>query len=357
MTNGTDANSIDGGRWALAALREEARECRDEAERSVPEDYTRANHFTAKADGFEKAADILEAALSQPAPAAAGAGLREALERAEYTLTHFAALAPNVAGAKQALDAVRAALAASPAGAGTVGGEDAIRRALDASMEATGKNAQQAFLRSAAARTAPPAAGAPVGEDTLAVIDRIVAEAQDISGHIHMGGRSLYLAGQRLRSIADDIATRQSAQAGAGERVRHVKRGSEYEVIGEAEAQVSKGHVIYPNPGGPCLARDAKDGDKLTVYRDPKAGKLWCRFTDEFRDGRFETLTPAQAGAGDRFVLVPREPTEAMLDAHWNMTGESVEMRSRVHERAKAHWAAMLAAAPIGTGNGEASGS
>ena len=75
------------------------------------------------------------------------------------------------------------------------------------------------------------------------------------------------------------------------ERVRHLKRGTEYEVLGDATAQTG---VV----GGRVLG----DYDKLIVYRCLETGKLWCRFTDEFRDGRFETLTPAQAPgkAGER---------------------------------------------------------
>jgi hypothetical protein len=68
------------------------------------------------------------------------------------------------------------------------------------------------------------------------------------------------------------------------ERVRHAKRGTEYEVLGEATAQTG---VV----GGRVLG----DYDKLIVYRCLETGKLWCRFTDEFRDGRFVTLVPGEA--------------------------------------------------------------
>ena len=44
--------------------------------------------------------------------------------------------------------------------------------------------------------------------------------------------------------------------------------------------------------------------------------------------------------------LVPKQPTEEMLDAYWGQTGESEAMRSRVHARAKIHYHVMLAAAP-----------
>lgn len=81
---------------------------------------------------------------------------------------------------------------------------------------------------------------------------------------------------------------------------RHVKRGSEYRVIGEAEAQVSTGaHIhVYEEPGSPVVINDwwerkLKDGDPLTIYQGTD-GKLWARFTDEFNDGRFVAI---EAGA------------------------------------------------------------
>lgn len=74
---------------------------------------------------------------------------------------------------------------------------------------------------------------------------------------------------------------------------RHVKRGSEYRMIGEAEAQVSTG-------GYNGLAEDERklrEGDSLTVYQGAD-GKLWVRFTDEFSDGRFLPLPTPPAGEG-----------------------------------------------------------
>lgn len=68
--------------------------------------------------------------------------------------------------------------------------------------------------------------------------------------------------------------------------VRHLKRGFEYEVLGEAEVQLSK-----PTQGviGGGIYRPVREGERLTVYRG-QDGKLWCRFTDEFMDGRFEPI-------------------------------------------------------------------
>ncbi|WP_296585652.1 hypothetical protein [Xanthobacter sp.] len=75
----------------------------------------------------------------------------------------------------------------------------------------------------------------------------------------------------------------------AGEAFRpthwHIKRGSEYRVIGEAEAQVSTGDY---RPDW-TVERRIADGDRLTVYQGTD-GKMWVRFTDEFNDGRFVAL-------------------------------------------------------------------
>lgn len=62
-------------------------------------------------------------------------------------------------------------------------------------------------------------------------------------------------------------------------RVRHKKRGTTYEVLGDAEMQLSRAnfHYIY-------------EGNLLTVYRCEKTGKLWCRFPGEMSDGRFEAV-------------------------------------------------------------------
>lgn len=48
------------------------------------------------------------------------------------------------------------------------------------------------------------------------------------------------------------------------------------------------------------------------------------------------------------FVMVPVEPTEDMLDASWEQTGESREMRERTHARFARHYRAMIAARPRG---------
>jgi len=69
---------------------------------------------------------------------------------------------------------------------------------------------------------------------------------------------------------------------------RHVKRGSTYQVIGEAELQATD---------------PVCEGTVLTVYK-AEDGKLWVRPTYEFKDGRFETLPPAPSPR-DGFDAIP----------------------------------------------------
>ena len=56
-------------------------------------------------------------------------------------------------------------------------------------------------------------------------------------------------------------------------RVRHLKRGTTYVVIGKAYVEASK---------------PISEGEKVTVYRSEFGGVLWVRPTCEFEDGRFE---------------------------------------------------------------------
>lgn len=60
-------------------------------------------------------------------------------------------------------------------------------------------------------------------------------------------------------------------------RVRHKKRDSTYNVVGEAELQLSSPVIL-------------EEGRSLTVYRSEKDGKLWVRPSSEFNDGRFEEI-------------------------------------------------------------------
>lgn len=58
-------------------------------------------------------------------------------------------------------------------------------------------------------------------------------------------------------------------------RWRHRKRGTEYELLGEADLQTEKPLTDYA---------------VVAVYRDVVSGRLWVRPIDEFNDGRFERV-------------------------------------------------------------------
>lgn len=74
------------------------------------------------------------------------------------------------------------------------------------------------------------------------------------------------------------------------EIVRHVARGTLYDVLGEAEVQIS-----FPmDSDGPGDGyRKLREGDRLVVYRGNDQ-RLWARFPAEFYDGRFKNITPAR---------------------------------------------------------------
>ncbi|KTS02522.1 hypothetical protein SB2_25580 [Methylobacterium radiotolerans] len=81
------------------------------------------------------------------------------------------------------------------------------------------------------------------------------------------------------------ITTASNPRVGPLERVRHLKRGTEYEVLGEAELQIASVDMLN-------RPLRLSEGARLTVYRGSD-GKLWARETDEFRDGRFKTIDAA----------------------------------------------------------------
>lgn len=58
---------------------------------------------------------------------------------------------------------------------------------------------------------------------------------------------------------------------------RHKKRGSEYNLVGEAEFQLSSHDPLT-------------DGEVVVVYRSTFDGALYVRRKFEFYDGRFESI-------------------------------------------------------------------
>lgn len=74
-------------------------------------------------------------------------------------------------------------------------------------------------------------------------------------------------------------------------QVRHLKRQSTYDVLGEGTVQISVGQACAAFDGSEVEhGRLLAEGDKMTVYRAHEDGELYLRFPDEFNDGRFEKL-------------------------------------------------------------------
>lgn len=82
-------------------------------------------------------------------------------------------------------------------------------------------------------------------------------------------------------------------------RVRHLKRGTIYELIGEAEAQITKDADGKRFHLGRVRQRWLTEGDKLAIYRCEQTGKMWARFLNEFNDGRFVEIIPAAPAPPD----------------------------------------------------------
>lgn len=87
---------------------------------------------------------------------------------------------------------------------------------------------------------------------------------------------------QALREMYEEEgAANSGAPAGDAVLYRHKKRGTVYELICEAQAQVSHEWPI-------------SDYALLQVHRDIETGGFWARHAGEFHDGRFEKLNPTQ---------------------------------------------------------------
>lgn len=136
------------------------------------------------------------------------------------------------------------------------------------------------------------------------------AASEDVSGHARCvsedGEGAVYPHGEE--DLAAQVRAAQAAlaepwpdaalaarpaapEAQGAERVRHVKRGTEYEVLHRGvPLQIAVGTGYSPT--GNCLHED----DRLVIYQGSD-GKLWAREEREFDDGRFE---PASSGQGGR---------------------------------------------------------
>jgi hypothetical protein len=108
-----------------------------------------------------------------------------------------------------------------------------------------------------------------LSEQNRALVERMLPRIVD-AHFITIGDRTLnaLLDAARAEGAPDAEAWRPTH--------RHVKRGTDYEVVAEGLMQTA-------------VSRGAWDDLPMTIYRG-EDGKWWARPTTEFRDGRFEAL-------------------------------------------------------------------
>lgn len=90
-----------------------------------------------------------------------------------------------------------------------------------------------------------------------------------------------------LQAVFDAIEIALSSQQEQVPTHRHKKRGTEYALVGIGKMQTE--HWRDPNLDAE-YDNQAVDMRDVAIYRSVDGGKLWVRPTEEFNDGRFETL-------------------------------------------------------------------
>lgn len=125
---------------------------------------------------------------------------------------------------------------------------------------------------------------------------------------------------------------------------KHLKRGSYYELLGEAECQLANPQVA----GIPRPYSLVSEGDMIAVYRDATTGKLYWRFPPEFHDGRFAkvenepwlNIGPFQTRAwtwamscfNERAVLDPMERNHRFLEESLELVQAAGCTQSEAHQ-------------------------
>lgn len=103
---------------------------------------------------------------------------------------------------------------------------------------------------------------------------------------------------------------------------------------------------------GPDGTPDVQHGPEALQMADARSMSTGSKHNACVRAAAEDALATHSPAPMAGEVVVPAEPTEAMLDAVWHQTGESTEMRSRVHASFRRYWSAMIAAAHPSTQEG-----
>lgn len=147
-------------------------------------------------------------------------------------------------------------------------------------------------------------------EDTKPVDVAVVREALEWYAENAEGCRNITREGDKFRNALDADGGKRaryairalSAEPVQGEQWqpthRHVKRGTEYQLIGTGKMQAETwvdGRTIkptHPEEGKIQITSKQVDMQEVAIYRGDD-GQLWARPIAEFNDGRFETLPAA----------------------------------------------------------------
>jgi hypothetical protein len=77
---------------------------------------------------------------------------------------------------------------------------------------------------------------------------------------------------------------------------RHVKRGTDYVLIGYGRMQAERWEIVHELPSEPIHTADMAE---VVIYRSVDDGSLWVRPREEFEDGRFVALSQTSKPEGE----------------------------------------------------------